>query len=96
MEISDEAFTMRRSVRAVPQVDHVTHLGGISPPDWQTKTCAREVKTAGMEYMDLASQGLTLSPPYCAGGGRTPQRLQGVEGFVPPANRSRASLRGDS
>ena len=31
--IPDEAFAARPSVCAVSRVDHVTHLGGISPTD---------------------------------------------------------------
>ena len=62
----DEAFAARRSVRAVPRVDHVTHLGGISLLDWQKNPCERAVKLAGTEYVDLTCRGLTLFPPDCA------------------------------
>ena len=41
VDIPDEAFAARKSVCAVPRVDHVTRLGGISPLDWQTKPCKR-------------------------------------------------------
>ena len=33
IEIPHESSAVRRFIRAVPQVDHVTHLGLISPPD---------------------------------------------------------------
>ena len=49
VEIPHKAFAARRSIHSVLQVEHVTHLGGISPPDWQTKPCERAVKTAGTE-----------------------------------------------
>ena len=54
VDIPDEAFVAQRSVCAVPRVDHVTHLGGISTLDWQKKPCKRAAKWAGTEYVDLA------------------------------------------
>ena len=45
VEIPHKAFAERHSVRDVPQVDHVTHLGGIPPPNWQTYPCERAGKT---------------------------------------------------
>ena len=30
VEVPEKAFAARRSILAVPQIDHVTHLGGIS------------------------------------------------------------------
>ena len=33
-EIPHKAFAALRSIREMPQVDHATHLGGISPSDW--------------------------------------------------------------
>ena len=63
MDIPDEDFAARRSVRAVSRMYHVTHLGGISPPDWQKKPCERGGKTTGEEYVGLDCQGLTLVPP---------------------------------
>ena len=66
VEIPYKAFAARQSVRTVPKVDHVTHLGGVSPLDWQTKPCERAVKSAGTEYVDFAFQGLTFVPPDCA------------------------------
>ena len=54
VEILGEAFAARRTVYAMPQVDQLTHLGGIYPLDWQTKPCERAVKLAGTEYVDLA------------------------------------------
>ena len=47
VEIPNEAFAARRSVRTVPRVAHVTHLGGISLLDWQTKPCERDVSRRG-------------------------------------------------
>ena len=47
-------------------MDHVTHLGGISPPDWHTKPCERLGKTEGAEYVDLDFRGLNVVPPDCA------------------------------
>ena len=35
VDIPDKAFAARGSVRAVPRVDHLTHLGWISSLDWQ-------------------------------------------------------------
>ena len=66
MEIPHEAFAARRSVCAVTQVDHVTHLGGIYLPNWQTKPRKRAEKTAGTEYFDLDLRGLTFVPLDCA------------------------------
>ena len=54
VDIHDKSFVARSSIRTVPQVDHVTHLGGIYLPDCQTKPCERAVKTVGKEYVDLA------------------------------------------
>ena len=63
VEIPNEAFAARRSVFSEPQMDNITHLGGIDLPDWQTNPCEREVKTAGAEYVNLACRGLnSLSP----------------------------------
>ena len=36
-EISPDFFAARRSVCAVLLMDHIAHLGGISPRDWETK-----------------------------------------------------------
>ena len=36
-----EAFTVRRSMRAVPQDDQVIHLEGVAPNVWQSVTCER-------------------------------------------------------
>ena len=66
MEIPVEAFAARCSVRAVPRVDHVTCLGGVSLLDCHMKPCKRAAKSAGTEYVDLACGGLTFVPPDCA------------------------------
>ena len=66
VDIPDKAFLAQRSVRFMPQLDLVTHLGGISPLYWQTKPCERSVNNVGTEYMDLACQRLTFVPLNCA------------------------------
>ena len=38
-----ESFLERRSVRAVPRDDHVSHLEGITPPIWESMACKRAV-----------------------------------------------------
>ena len=50
----------------MPQVDHVTRLGGIPQLDWQTKSCKRATESAGTDYVDLDCQGLTFVPSDCA------------------------------
>ena len=65
VEIPHNLFAARRSVRTVPRVDHITHLWGISPLDWQMKPCERSAKSAGIEYVDLACRGLMFVPPDC-------------------------------
>ena len=66
MDIPNKAFAEWRSVHAVPQVDHVTCLGGISPTYWQTMPCDWAGKTAGSDYLDLDCRSLTFVPPDCA------------------------------
>ena len=63
VDIPEEAFAAWHSIRAGPQVDHVTRLGRISPLDWQTKLCKRASKSAETEYVDLSFRGLTFVPP---------------------------------
>ena len=58
LELPSEAFAVRRSMRAVSREDHISHLGGVSPPDWQTKLLTGS--------RDLACRGLTFVSPYCA------------------------------
>ena len=41
VETPHNFFAAWRSVHAVLRVDHITHLGGISPLNWQTKPCER-------------------------------------------------------
>ena len=64
--ISPDFFAARRSVRGVPRVDHIAHLGGISPINWQTKPCERATKAEGKYYIDLDFQGLAFVPSDCA------------------------------
>ena len=59
-------FAAWRAVSTVPRIDHVAHLGGISPRDWQTKPCERASKTAGEESLNLACRGLAFLPVDCA------------------------------
>ena len=53
------------------------------------------VRGLGFPGVDVRPSGLRVLASL-EGGGRTPQRLQGVDGSVPPANQLRASLRGGS
>ena len=63
MEIPPDFFVARRSVCAVPRVDHIAHLGRISLLDWQTKPCKRVV---GPYHIHLACRGMALFPSECA------------------------------
>ena len=63
VDIPHEAFSAQRSVLSIPPVDHVTHLGGVSPPYWQKNPCKRVGKTAGTYYFDLDLRGLTFVTP---------------------------------
>ena len=56
----------RRSVCAVPCVDHITHLVGTSLLDWQTKPYERATKAAGSDYIDLAFRELAFFSSDCA------------------------------
>ena len=61
-------------------MDHIAHLGGISPCDWQTKPCEQAEKAAGMEHLNLACWGLAFLPADCAAWllGRTADRPANV------------------
>ena len=102
MEIPKKAFSAWHSICAMPQVDHVAHLGGIYPPDRQKIPCDRAGKTSGADRRDLDFRGLNFAPPGLRGlvigygGGRTSQRPLRSQGFVSSANRSIAYLRGGS
>ena len=65
-EIPHKLFAARRSVCAMLQVDHVTHLGGIFLSDWLTMKYNRVGKTAGSENLDLDFLGLNLILPGCS------------------------------
>ena len=65
-ELLPDFFTARRAVRAVPQIDHVAHLGGISPRDWQTKPCERAAKAVRDDQLNLACRGLAFLLTDCA------------------------------
>ena len=67
MEITNKAFSARRSFHTVPILDHVMDLGVISPPYLQTMPCERLGNTAGLDYLDLDfRRGATFVPPECA------------------------------
>ena len=66
VEIPHKSFAERCYIRAMPQVDHVTHLGGISQTDCKMMPCDSVGKTAGAEYLDLSCRGLNFAPPDCA------------------------------
>ena len=61
-ELLPDFFASRRAVHTMPRIDHVAHLGGISPRDWQTKPCERASKAAGEESLNLACRGLAFLP----------------------------------
>ena len=63
MEISSYFFAAWRSVCFVPRSDHIAHLGGISPLDWQTKPCEQAV---GMEHVNLACREMAFFLSDCA------------------------------
>ena len=65
-EISPNFFAARRSICTVPLMDHIAHLGGISPRDWQTKPSNQAAKGAGTEHHNLACRGLAFLPADCA------------------------------
>ena len=65
-ELLLDFFAARRAVCAVPRIDHIAHLGGISPRDWQTKPCNRADKAVGIDHINLACRGLASIPADCA------------------------------
>ena len=48
------------------RINHIAHLGGISPRNWQTKPCERAAKLAGTNHINLACRGLVFVPSDCA------------------------------
>ena len=65
VELSAEAFTLRRIMRAVLQADHVSHLWGFCPSNCQSMPCKQVGKIlAGSCY--LACRELILAPLDCA------------------------------
>ena len=62
MEIPPDLSAARRSVFAVPQEDHISHLGGISPLNWQKKPSDRAV---GTDHVNLDCRGMALFPVDC-------------------------------
>ena len=65
-ELLPDFFAAWGAVRAVPRIDHVDHLGRISPRDWQTKPCERAAKAAGIDHITMACRGLAFLPTECA------------------------------
>ena len=65
VEIPHKVLAARGSVCTMTQVYHVTHIGGISPLDYQTRPCNRAGKTYGADHRDLACPGFTFVPPDC-------------------------------
>ena len=61
-ELLPDFFAARRSVRAMPRMDHISHLGGISPCGWKTNPCERAAKAARTEHIKLACQRLAFLP----------------------------------
>ena len=57
-----DAFSVRRSVRAVPRADHISHLEGVSPSTCQATPFKRE-GGAAEGGRDLACRGLTFVTP---------------------------------
>ena len=66
VDILHKAFATRRSVCAMPRVDHTTHLEGIYPPYYQTRPYERAGKTTGADHRELSCRGLTFVPTDCA------------------------------
>ena len=62
MDIPTDFFAAWRSVCAMPRADHITHLGGISPLNWQTKPCERAVWT---EPVNLACWNMAFFTADC-------------------------------
>ena len=65
-DLLPDIFAARCSIRSVPRIHHVAHLGGISPRDWQMKPCERAAKAAGTEHVNLDCRGLGFLPTNCA------------------------------
>ena len=80
IDILPDFLVPRRSVRAVPCMDHISHLGGISPRDWQTKPCETTAKAARTEHVNFDCRGLAFLPADCAAWllGRTADRPANV------------------
>ena len=57
-----DAFSVWRSMRAVPTADHTSHLEGVSPSSWQATPYER-VGKAAEGGRDLACRGITFVTP---------------------------------
>ena len=62
VEIPMETFAVRRSVRAIPWADHVSHLEGVTPPVWQSMSCDLAGKLQE-EGRGLSCQWMTYVSP---------------------------------
>ena len=62
VEIPVESFAARRSVRAILQADHISHLEGVTPTVCQSMPCDRAGKIL-MEGRDLSCQTLIFVTP---------------------------------
>ena len=62
LELTGDAFLVRRSVRTVPRADTTSHLERVSPSAWQATPCDRVGKAAEGGH-DLAYRRLTFVTP---------------------------------
>ena len=62
VEITADAFSVQRFVRAVQREDHIRHLEGVPPSAWQATPCKRLGKVAE-SGLDLACRGTTSVNP---------------------------------
>ena len=59
VELPVDAFSVRRSVHAVPRSDHISHMEGVSPSAWQAMPCEIVEKAAEGGH-DLTCRGFTF------------------------------------
>ena len=94
VELPVESFVVRRFLRTIMRDDHVSHMGGVAPPAWQSMPCKR---AAGGR--NLACLGLSFVPLYCTSWilGVEDQELNIVavsQGIPPLLNGQAPPLRG--
>ena len=63
-EILVNSFAAHRGVSAMLQEDHIVHLEGVSPSNWQTTPCERSSRKA--KVRNLAFRGLNFLSPDAA------------------------------